>query len=298
MAAALAAALAGAASRTADAQSACAGAVVTAPLAGDRLAGEVRILGSAQIDRFNFYKIEWADAGEPESWIATSTIISAPVRHAVLDRWDTSGLAPGVYRLKLTVVDVDFQERCRFIVDPLRVLPAATATVPVGAVAAGMALPTAPPDPADPIHTAPAPPSATSAPPATALPAEPGADTPQPPTAEPSEAPAVPTDAPLPATDTPTDAPRSPADERTEVPPPPSDEARSAPDGGDTGDLVPSRQTPGGAPTAAGAATPSSEGAAAVVLASLARRGFAVGFAATAGLMLLGIALWARSARR
>ncbi len=128
--------------QTVAAQNPCANAAIRAPFSGETLGGNVEILGSARIDDFNFYKVEWAPADDPENWSAVSTTVQDPVLNGLLDLWNTETVRDGVYRLKLTVVDGAFQEVCRVLVTGLVVAnetePTATptATEPVPATSA------------------------------------------------------------------------------------------------------------------------------------------------------------------
>jgi len=103
------------------AQTECQDVAVRSPFSGDVVRGKVAVLGSASIDGFGFYKVEWAPERESESWRAVSTTVAQPVRHGVLDTWDTSRLPDGLYRLKLTVVDASGQEPCSQVVTALSV---------------------------------------------------------------------------------------------------------------------------------------------------------------------------------
>lgn len=101
------------------AQSPCRNVAIRSPFSGEQVAGRVPVLGSARIDGFNFYKLEWARADAPEAWQAVSTTIAEPVLNGLLDTWDTTSLSDGLYRLKLTVVDTASQEPCRVTVNNL-----------------------------------------------------------------------------------------------------------------------------------------------------------------------------------
>ena len=102
------------------AQAGCEAATVSSPRSGDLLRGPVEILGSASIESFNFYKVEWAALDDPQQWIAVSDVVERPVRNGRLDTWPTTIRSDGSYRLKLTLVDESFGERCSFIVEDLR----------------------------------------------------------------------------------------------------------------------------------------------------------------------------------
>jgi hypothetical protein len=103
----------------AAAQAACRNVALRSPVTGEAVTGNVPILGSAQIDGFNFYKVEWAPAGEPEAWRAVSETKGEPVLNGLLDQWDTSRVPDGAYRLKLTVVDQVAAEVCRALVEDI-----------------------------------------------------------------------------------------------------------------------------------------------------------------------------------
>lgn len=127
-AAALALVLLGLAACPAYAQTSCDGVSLRSPYAGDTLRGSVPILGSARIDGFGFYKVEWASADDG-AWSAVSGTLSRPVTHGLLDTWDTSRLPDGRYRLRLIVVDTSGQEPCQRSVDGLLVANSATYVV-------------------------------------------------------------------------------------------------------------------------------------------------------------------------
>jgi len=192
------------------AQAPCRNAAIRSPFRGDVLRGTVSILGSARIDNFSFYKLEWATVAAPEQWSAVSTTISTPVRNGLLDRWDSTRLADGRYRLKLTVVDASAQEVCRIFVEDLTIGNGGTPTPTGSATAArfpGLATAAAaatsraqlsPAPPASPVIGSPPPlPSATFPPSPTPVPSA---------TPRPSVTPVPPTVTEVP-TDAPTDAP-------------------------------------------------------------------------------------------
>jgi len=101
------------------AQVSCRNVAVRSPVPGEMLVGTVPILGSAQIDGFNFYKVEWAPSDEPDAWRAVSEIRPEPVINGLLDQWATGSLADGLYRLKLTVVELTGTEVCWVTVEDL-----------------------------------------------------------------------------------------------------------------------------------------------------------------------------------
>jgi len=103
------------------AQDPCRAAAIQSPAPAAVISGTVAILGAARIDDFSFYKVEWAPESRAPSWSAVSSTVSQPLDGGVLDRWDTTRLPDGTYRLKLTVVDQQSQEVCRRTVSGLKV---------------------------------------------------------------------------------------------------------------------------------------------------------------------------------
>lgn len=147
--------------RPAPALQQCANVLIGAPRSGSSIRGEVEIIGSASIDRFQFYKVEFSPLTNPDSWAAISQIVRRPVVNGRLDIWNTRTVPDGLYNLKLTVVDDRAQELCRSIVTQLQVVnrgPAPTATeelTPTPATSPTVSptippLPTVPPPPTQP----------------------------------------------------------------------------------------------------------------------------------------------------
>jgi len=170
---------AAATSRVVSAQSPCRHAAIRSPFAGQVVRGVEPVLGSASIDAFAFYKLEWAPADDPETWSALSTTKLQPVVNGLLDEWNTTVLPDGSYRLKLTVVDTAAQEPCRVTVEDLlvanHVTPSPTPTITATA-AAPPALPSVP----APTSEARTPFSPTPPPVRTTLPAETATRMPEP----------------------------------------------------------------------------------------------------------------------
>jgi len=76
---------------------------ITEPKAGQEIQGDIKLVGTADIPNFGFYKYEYAPQGS-ENW---STILAG--REAVIDgdlgHWDLTELTPGDYVLRLVVFD-------------------------------------------------------------------------------------------------------------------------------------------------------------------------------------------------
>lgn len=81
------------------------GARLTYPTVNAVLQGSVRILGSAHVDDFGYYKFEFRPAGISE-WSFLQRF-DEPVADGLLGVWDTSPLAPGNYWFRLVVVKKD-----------------------------------------------------------------------------------------------------------------------------------------------------------------------------------------------
>jgi hypothetical protein len=76
---------------------------ITEPKAGQEIQGEVKLIGTADIPNFGFYKYEYAPQGS-DTW---STILAGreAVINGELGYWDLTELTPGDYLLRLVVFD-------------------------------------------------------------------------------------------------------------------------------------------------------------------------------------------------
>ena len=75
------------------------------PGVNETVSGSVQIVGSANADRFDYYKLEFkpsGGAGDP-TFILSS---QQPVANGVLGAWNVSGLPAGAYTLYLRTVDI------------------------------------------------------------------------------------------------------------------------------------------------------------------------------------------------
>lgn len=82
------------------------GICIVSPTSGQVIKGEVAIRGTATIDGFQFYKVEYGLGEAPERWNSIGDISRTPVVDGTLTLWNTSGFPEGVYKLRLTVVDI------------------------------------------------------------------------------------------------------------------------------------------------------------------------------------------------
>ena len=84
-------------------------AVIARPLPNSRLNGAVEITGSADGKGFAGYQLEFAAGSQPPSdaWQQLGVPQLASISDAVLGVWQTQGLAPGAYWLRLEVFDAN-----------------------------------------------------------------------------------------------------------------------------------------------------------------------------------------------
>ncbi|MFQ6057834.1 MAG: hypothetical protein ACE5MB_03000 [Anaerolineae bacterium] len=108
----------------------CLNVSVTSPRMNAIVRGNVEIIGSASIDNFQFYKVEYSTITDPDRWIAVSTTYNQPVINGRLDVWNTTVIPDGTYNLKLTVVDIRGQEICRVVIRQLQVANAQPTETP------------------------------------------------------------------------------------------------------------------------------------------------------------------------
>lgn len=78
---------------------------IIAPGTDAHLNGSVPIIGTANISSFQYYKIEFGAGDQPALWKVLGDLHHRPVTENVLDVLNTASFSPGVYRLRLTVVD-------------------------------------------------------------------------------------------------------------------------------------------------------------------------------------------------
>jgi hypothetical protein len=78
---------------------------IAAPENGTSLAGSVAIYGRAWSEEFQFYKLEYRPVdGDPDVWFSVAGTMGERVEDGLLGVWNVTAVAPGAYRLRLTVV--------------------------------------------------------------------------------------------------------------------------------------------------------------------------------------------------
>jgi hypothetical protein len=81
------------------------GVCITSPGNRARVSGRVAIRGTANIDDFQFYKIEYSIGDQPGNWNVVGDTVRQPVANGVLMELDTMTLPNGSCWVQLTVVD-------------------------------------------------------------------------------------------------------------------------------------------------------------------------------------------------
>lgn len=76
---------------------------ITSPGNGQQVSGVVNIVGTATIENFQFYKVEYNGGN---GFAVIGDVMGHPVNNGVLASWNTAGFPGGTYTLRLTVVDM------------------------------------------------------------------------------------------------------------------------------------------------------------------------------------------------
>jgi hypothetical protein len=77
--------------------------MIISPKPGDVISGQVKLVGTADIPNFGFYKYEFSPVGT-DVW-STVQANREVKKDAELGTWDTSEVTPGDYNLRLVVLD-------------------------------------------------------------------------------------------------------------------------------------------------------------------------------------------------
>jgi membrane peptidoglycan carboxypeptidase len=80
---------------------------ITSPVIFSHVGGQVKITGSAAGEFFHFYRLQIGQGPNPTEWIQIGEDSTKPVKNGLLGQWDASGAEPGLYALRLVVVDHD-----------------------------------------------------------------------------------------------------------------------------------------------------------------------------------------------
>jgi hypothetical protein len=79
---------------------------ISSPPPNSAVSGQVTIRGTANIEAFQFYKVEYGMGERPAQWNSIGDVRRERVVDGTLAVWDTSGFPEGPYILRLTVVDL------------------------------------------------------------------------------------------------------------------------------------------------------------------------------------------------
>ena len=80
---------------------------ITSPEMGAEVRGLVPIIGSASVEPFQFYKIEYGIGSSPSQWALIGSLRETAVINGQLEVWDTNTVPDGVYTLRLQAVKID-----------------------------------------------------------------------------------------------------------------------------------------------------------------------------------------------
>jgi hypothetical protein len=88
---------------------------ITSPGVNQAVSGNVAIRGTATDPNFQYYKIEVGTGPNPEAWTVVGQLRYSPVSNGVLETFNANAYPPGVYTLRLVVVDqtANYPEPCR-----------------------------------------------------------------------------------------------------------------------------------------------------------------------------------------
>jgi len=81
---------------------------ITAPAMFTEAGGTFEIIGTASGADFAFYRLEYGQGLNPQTWVQIGSNVTEPVEEGVLAAWDTTGLN-GLYALRLMVVRGDMR---------------------------------------------------------------------------------------------------------------------------------------------------------------------------------------------
>ncbi len=91
---------------------------ITAPGVNQVIRGNFAVRGAANTANFQYYKIEVGQGPNPQHWTVVGQLHYAPVTGGVLETFNSNAYPPGVYTLRLVVVDQtgNYPDPCRVTV--------------------------------------------------------------------------------------------------------------------------------------------------------------------------------------
>ncbi|MHB9033976.1 MAG: hypothetical protein ACYC6L_13135 [Anaerolineae bacterium] len=81
------------------------GVQISSPGSGATVSGQVTVMGTANINDFQFYKLEYSSGDQPGGWNVFGDLHYQAVNGGALGVFNSAALANGTYWLQLTVVD-------------------------------------------------------------------------------------------------------------------------------------------------------------------------------------------------
>jgi len=92
--------------------------IISYPSMNAVVSGVVPIIGTAQHERFQYYKLEWGAGKNPQKWSYFDGG-QQPVKGGKLGSLDTGALVPGTYTIQVVVVDIkgDYPPPCQVVVE-------------------------------------------------------------------------------------------------------------------------------------------------------------------------------------
>jgi membrane peptidoglycan carboxypeptidase len=102
-------------------------AVISAPASGATVSGTVTVTGRAASTDFEWYRLEYGAGASPATWTVIQESTTS-VTNSTLALWNTSGLTPGQYTLRLVVKDRSRGELLTLTTVTVGAQPAATPT--------------------------------------------------------------------------------------------------------------------------------------------------------------------------
>jgi hypothetical protein len=95
---------------------------ITAPGINEVVSGNVAVRGTANHLNFDYYKVEVGPGANPQEWTVVGQLHRAPVSGGLLETFNSAAYPPGVYTLRLVIVDNtgNFPEPCQVTISVQR----------------------------------------------------------------------------------------------------------------------------------------------------------------------------------
>jgi hypothetical protein len=79
---------------------------ILSPVDSTLINGKVFIIGTAWHQYFGWYRVEYGRGADPNEWVVIKPETNTPVVKDILSEWNTSGLANGIYTIRLLATDL------------------------------------------------------------------------------------------------------------------------------------------------------------------------------------------------